>query len=132
MLLLLACSTPETTKKLQATEESFGEMWGETGLPWEQGVSVVHQGELILPGEQLSVETAPAGLAEPYHLQLVLSNRSAETMLFPNENWVSGAGFTLSSQPPIELAPEESTALTVVLNPELYSSAHCSKAGLAA
>jgi hypothetical protein len=123
MLFLLACSTPKPAQAPQATEESFGEIWGETGLPWAQGISVVHQGELILPGELLSIETAPAGLAELHQIQLVLSNRSAENFVFPDTGWLSGAGFTLSSQPPAELSPEESTTLLLELNPELYSSA---------
>ena len=122
MLLLVACQAVPTQEETKS-ETHLQDAWADTGLSWTRGVSVVHEGQLILPNTPIVIETAPAGLSETYQLTLNITNRTPELIVFTQDGWLEGTGFELDALPPGELAPEETALLTINIDPEPYLAA---------
>ncbi|MBM74033.1 MAG: hypothetical protein CMK59_01425 [Proteobacteria bacterium] len=120
MLLLIACLTAPTSQSTLDTPQH--EPWGDTGLSWNKDISVVYEGQFIQPNTPIFIETAPAGLPEHYLLTLQVTNRSNEPIVFSENDWLEGSGFTLNTPGPDQLLTEETAYITIEINPENYSS----------
>ncbi len=86
--------------------------------PCALGLSVSTGGTAVADGGAVAIGAAPAW-ADPVSATLTLDNPCDEPLRFLGhpDDWVSGAGFSLSTLPPVRLAPGESTTLTLAFTP---------------
>ena len=120
-LLALAACAPAGTPAADDAPVDTGapvdtrEDWpsGEVAAP---SATVVIDGVLAASGDVFRVTTGPAGLSAAVTLAAVVTNRSDAELAFEGE-WLAGEGWTLGSDPPAVLAPEESATLSLSFDP---------------
>lgn len=115
-------SPPEDTH----TSDDTGEPPVETD-PWpdpatlpDGSVSVVFDGTVLTDGQQITVDTPPAGLPDRTSLRFVLTNRTDETLTLPVDPaaWITNERFVWTEAPPDTLEPEHSIELLFSLSVE--------------
>ena len=106
------------------TPDDTGEPPVETD-PWpdpatlpDGAVSVVYDGTVLTDGQQITIDTPPAGLPDRTTLRFVLTNRTDETLTLPVDPtaWITNERFAWTEAPPESLEPEHSIELLFSLS----------------
>ncbi len=92
--------------------------WPDDGTADSPGVSLVFQGAVVAPGQEVRVVTGPAGIDQNTELRFILTNRTGEALDLPSDSgaWLDGVGFVWVSGPPASLGVDESADLVWTVN----------------